>query len=105
MLLVVLLMPITGDYYLLILFIPLIMYPGRKYSFWYFLLFALLLAPKNFIYLENINRIHPLSLQVFINPFLLLALLLCEFNLLNAARKESETSGSIEKNVKESFSA
>ncbi len=85
----ILFMPITGDYYLLVLFIPLLLYPKNSYSFLYVLTCALLLAPKNFHYVGSIYISHHISLQVFLNPGLALILLFSEFDLLQNVKRYS----------------
>lgn len=86
----VLFMPVTGDYYLLIMFIPLLAYPKTYYSFGYFLAYGLLLGAKNFPYIDFINN-NNISVQVLINPLLLLLLLLAEFNMINFMKRDSQT--------------
>ena len=90
----VLLTPVTADYYLLILFIPLLAFPKTVFSIGYCLIFALALGSKNIFflapatYLGNID----ISLQVFINPILLLLLLLGEFNLIKFINRDDSKS-------------
>ncbi|MBY0433304.1 MAG: hypothetical protein K2U26_04260 [Cyclobacteriaceae bacterium] len=74
----VLFMPITADYYLLILLLPLLIFPKCNYSFGYFVIFGLLLGVKNIMFFHFTN----ISYQVLINPLLLLALLFAEFDLI-----------------------
>ena len=80
-------MPVTGDYYLLIMFIPLLAYPKTYYSFGYFLTYGLLLGAKNFPYIDIVHG-NNISVQVLINPFLLLLLFLAEFDLLSFIKRD-----------------
>lgn len=86
----VLLMPVTADYYLLILLIPLLAFPKTSFSFGYFLCYALVLGPKNIFFLlpSSIQGNKDVSLQVFVNPILLLILLLAEFSLLDSVKRD-----------------
>ena len=86
----VLFMPVTGDYYLLVMLIPLLAFPQTSYSLGYVITFGLLLGAKNFPYLDYIEHI-PISPQVFINPTLLLIILFAEFNLIGFIRREIST--------------
>jgi hypothetical protein len=70
--------PVTTDYYLLLLLIPMFLFSNSTYSFGYFLSLGLLFAAKNFIYFGE--RI--ISIQVFLNPLLLLLLILVELELI-----------------------
>ncbi len=82
----VLFMPVTGDYYLLIMLIPLLTYPQSSYSTGYVIIYGLLLGAKNFPYVDYMEHI-PITMQVFINPVLLLLLLFAEFNLMGSVRR------------------
>lgn len=86
----VLLMPVTADYYLLILLIPLLAFPKTSFSFGYFLCYALILGPKNIFFLlpSSFQGNKDVSLQVFMNPALLLILLFAEFNLLDSVKRD-----------------
>lgn len=77
----VLFTPISADYYLLILFLPLLIFPQMQFSFGYFFVFGLLLGAKNFIYMDHVHG-NDVSWQVLINPILLLLLFLAEFDLI-----------------------
>ncbi|HEY5824301.1 MAG TPA: glycosyltransferase family 87 protein [Cyclobacteriaceae bacterium] len=84
----VLLMPVSADYYLLIMFIPLLLYPNSQYSFGYFVTFGLLMGAKNFQYIGIVGYNY-ISWQVFINPILLLILLFGEFDLISFIKRDS----------------
>jgi hypothetical protein len=86
----VLFMPVTGDYYLLILLIPLLSFPQTQYSFGYFLVFGLLLGAKNFLFINHTEFIGNslIPWQAFINPILLLILFIGEFDLLNIIKRD-----------------
>lgn len=86
----VLLMPVTADYYLLMLLIPLLVFPKTSFSFGYFLCYALVLGPKNIFFLlpSSFQGNKDVSLQVFVNPVLLLILLFAEFNLLDSVKRD-----------------
>ena len=86
----VLLMPVTGDYYLLVLLIPLLVYPKTTFSFGYLLMYGLLLGPKNIFFLKPTDFLGniDISLQVFINPILLLLLLFGEFLLIPSIKRD-----------------
>lgn len=86
----VLFMPVTGDYYLLIMFIPLLAYPKASFSFGYFFVYGLLLGAKNIPYIDLIHG-NNISVQVLINPLLLLLLLLAEFNMISFMKRDSQT--------------
>ena len=88
----VLFMPVTGDYYLLIMLIPLLAYPQSSYSSGYMIIYGLLLGAKNLPYVDYMEHI-PIALQVFINPVLLLILLFAEFNLMGSVKREPLTTG------------
>ncbi len=70
--------PITNDYYLTVLFLPLFFIPFNQFTFQEKVIFFLLLIPKN-LYLNRTA----LSIQDFINPALLLALLLIVMDIYN----------------------
>jgi hypothetical protein len=70
--------PVTADYYLLLLLIPLFIISNSRYSFGYFISLGLLLAAKNIIFVGD----GTVSLQIFINPLLLLLLILGELELI-----------------------
>jgi hypothetical protein len=82
-------MPVTGDYYLLIMFLPLLLFPRAQYSLGYFLAFGLLLGAKNIGYFPEPVGANPLSLQPFINPLLLLLMLFAEFDIIPFMRRTS----------------
>jgi hypothetical protein len=84
----VLLMPVSADYYLLIMFIPILAYPKTNYSLGYYLCYGLLLGAKNFEYIGIVSYNY-VSWQVFINPILLLLLLFGELGLLPSIRRDS----------------
>ena len=83
----VLFMPVTGDYYLLVMLIPLLAFPQSSYSLGYVIVFGLLLGAKNLPYVDFIEHV-PISLQVFLNPLLLLILMFAEFNLIGFIKRE-----------------
>ena len=66
----VLFTPVTADYYLTILILPLFFVPFEHFKIPEKLFYLLVLIPKNYFFY------HFISLQVFINPLLLLAMLL-----------------------------
>jgi hypothetical protein len=83
-----LLMPVTGDYYLLIMMIPLLAFPKTSFSFLYFVFYGLLLGAKNFEYIGIVSN-NFISWQVFLNPMLLLLLLLAEFDQLTLVKRDA----------------
>ncbi|MEJ0055055.1 MAG: hypothetical protein WDN75_05015 [Bacteroidota bacterium] len=85
----VLFMPVTGDYYLLIMLLPLLVYPKMYYSVSYFLLYGALLGAKTFFYVDYINYTN-ISIQVFINPVILLILLMAEFDVIGPVTRSSD---------------
>lgn len=70
--------PITNDYYLTVLFFPLFFIPFNQFTVQEKIILFLILIPKN-LYL---NR-GALSIQVFLNPALLMALLLIVTGIYN----------------------
>ncbi|MEJ0055054.1 MAG: glycosyltransferase family 87 protein [Bacteroidota bacterium] len=79
--------PVSADYYLIMMFIPLIIFPKTQYSLGYFLCYGILLGAKNFIHIGDTD----VSWQSFINPFLLLILLISEFDLIPFIKRSTET--------------
>ncbi len=79
----ILFMPVTGDYYLLMAFIPLVLFPKNRYSLGYFVAYGILLGAKNIVFLDNTN----ISLQSFINPLMILLMLIAEFDLIPFIRR------------------
>jgi hypothetical protein len=75
--------PVSGDYYLLIMFLPILLFPKVKYSFWYVIAYGVLLGAKNFIFIKSTN----ISLQVFLNPLMLLLILFAEFDLISFMKR------------------
>ncbi len=71
--------PITNDYYLTILFLPLFFIPFNQFTIQEKIILLLLLLPKNFIYFNRAA----ISPQVFINPALLMAWLLIVLDIYN----------------------
>ncbi len=71
--------PITADYYLTVLFLPLFFIPFNQLTLQEKIIFFLILIPKNFLYFNRAA----VSIQVFINPALLLALLLIVTGIYN----------------------
>lgn len=84
-------MPVTGDYYLLVMMIPLLLFPKSTYSFYYFLIYGLLLGAKNIIWVDQVHG-SPIAIQTFINPVLLIFMLLAEFDLLPFMKRSSSIS-------------
>ncbi len=91
----VLFMPVTADYYLLVMFLPLLIFSSTRYSFGYFIVYGLLLGAKN-IFFFKVHDTHfatyDISFQALINPLLLLLLLFAEFDLAGPIRRESPNS-------------
>ncbi|HEY5824302.1 MAG TPA: hypothetical protein VIT44_08055 [Cyclobacteriaceae bacterium] len=87
----ILFMPVAADYYLLILFLPLLLFPQCNYSLGYLFVYGMLMGAKNIFYLGQVHGAEGLylSLQVFINPVLLLLLLLAELDLIGFMKRES----------------
>jgi len=81
----VLFMPVTADYYLIIMLLPLLIFPNSKFSLGYFFIYGLLLGAKNFLYITGTN----ISYQVFLNPILLLLMLFAEFELISFFRRKT----------------
>lgn len=73
----VLFTPVTADYYLAVLFLPLFFIPFQYFKPAEKLLYLLVLSPKNYFFVRGI------SLQVLINPLLLIALLLIVTEVYN----------------------
>ena len=71
--------PITNDYYLTVLFLPLFFIPFDQFTLQEKIILLLILIPKNFIYFNRAA----ISPQVFINPALLMAWLLIVLNIYN----------------------
>ncbi len=88
-------MPISRDYYLLVMMISLIIFPKSSYSFYYFLAYGLLIGAKNFIWLDEVLG-NPIAIQVFINPILLLLFLVAEFDLLSFMKRVSKNTDRME---------
>ncbi len=85
----VLFSPSGGDSSLLVLFIPLLIFPRTSFSFGYFVIFGALLGAKHFFLLSPNNMLGSyVSWQVFINPVLLFVLLFSEFNLINFVKRD-----------------
>lgn len=70
--------PITADYYLCMLLIPLFFVPFKLFTYPEKVLYLLLLISKNYFVTH-----HGISFQVFINPVLLLSLLLITTRIYN----------------------
>ena len=90
----VLFTPVSADYYLIILLLPLLIFPQTKYSFAYFLLYGVLLGAKNFVWLGDVQpgfQVY-VSWQVFINPMLILILLFAEFDMIGFMKRHSSDS-------------
>lgn len=66
----VLFTPVTGDYYLAVLLLPLFFIPFQYFKPAELLIYLLVLSPKNYFFVRGI------SLQVLINPLLLIGMLL-----------------------------
>ncbi len=86
----VLFTPVTGDYYLTILILPLFFVRFEHFKLPEKILYLLVLAPKNYFFY------HFISLQVFINPLLLLAMLLVitglyDFNFIASKSERLKT--------------
>jgi hypothetical protein len=75
-------MPVTADYYLLLLFIPLILIPFQHFSFQKKICYFLLLLPKEIIN-TNIFIGKDLPIGAFVNPILLTIILFDILNLIN----------------------
>jgi hypothetical protein len=80
--------PITNDYYLTVLFLPIFFIPFDQFTLQEKIIMLLILIPKNFLYFNRAA----ISPQVFINPALLMAWLLIvtgiyNFNFLTRASK------------------
>ncbi len=71
--------PITNDYYLTVLFLPLFFIPFNQFTLQEKIILLLILIPKNFIYFNRAA----ISPQVFINPALLMAWLLIVTGIYN----------------------
>jgi hypothetical protein len=84
----ILFMPVSADYYLIMLLIPLLLFPQTQFSLGYVMCYGILLAPKNYAYIDYINGYLPLSPQVFINPVLLVLLFLGEFGMIKFIRRD-----------------
>ncbi len=82
----VLFQPVTCDYYLLIMLIPVLLYPSTRYSFWYALIYGALLGAKNYPFIATTGG-NFISLQVIVNPVLLLLLFLAEFDLIKKMKR------------------
>jgi hypothetical protein len=78
----ILFMPVTADYYLLLLFIPLILIPFQHFSFQKKICYFLLLLPKEIIN-TNIFIGKDLPIGAFVNPILLTIILFDILNLIN----------------------
>ena len=81
----ILFMPVTGDYYLLFLFLPLIFIPFTFFSDIKKLCYLFLLIPKELINTQIIIGIE-LPIGAFINPILLLIILFDILNSFNSSR-------------------
>lgn len=71
--------PITNDYYLTVLFLPIFFIPFDQFTLQEKIILLLLLIPKNFVYFNRAA----ISPQVFINPALLMAWLLIVIGIYN----------------------
>lgn len=71
--------PITNDYYLTVLFLPLFFIPFNQFTLQEKIILLLILIPKNYIYFNRAA----ISPQVFINPALLMAWLLIVTDIYN----------------------
>jgi len=71
--------PITNDYYLTVLFLPLFFIPFNQFTLQEKVILLLILIPKNFIYFNRAA----ISIQVFVNPALLMAWLLIVADIYN----------------------
>jgi hypothetical protein len=88
----VLFMPVSADYYLVILLLPLLLYPQTQFSLGYALCYGILLGAKNYSYVDLVQGYIPLSPQVFINPLLLIILFFAEFNVFKYVKRETPAS-------------
>lgn len=73
----VLFTPVTGDYYLAVLLLPIFFIPFHYFKPAEKLIYLLVLSPKNYFFVRGI------SLQVLINPLLLIAMLLVVTGVYN----------------------
>lgn len=71
--------PITNDYYLTVLFLPIFFIPFDQFTLQEKIILLLILIPKNFLYFNRAA----VSPQVFINPALLMAWLLIVTGIYN----------------------
>lgn len=71
--------PITNDYYLTVLFLPIFFIPFDQFTLKEKIILLLILIPKNFVYFNRAA----ISPQVFINPVLLMAWLLIVTSIYN----------------------
>jgi hypothetical protein len=86
----VLFTPVTADYYLTILILPLLFIRFEHFKLPERIFYLLVLIPKNYFFY------HLISLQVFINPLLLLAMLLVttglyDFNFIVSKHRQLKT--------------
>lgn len=77
----VLFTPVTGDYYLAVLLLPLFFIPFHYFKPAEKIIYLLVLSPKNYFF------VHGISLQVLINPLLLIAMLLIVTEVYNFSLK------------------
>jgi hypothetical protein len=82
----ILFMPVTADYYLLLLFIPLLLIPFHDFSFQKKICYFLLLLPKEIIN-TNIFIGKDLPIGAFINPVLLTIILFDILKIFNFSEK------------------
>ena len=82
----ILFMPVTADYYLLLLFIPLLLIPFHDFSFQKKICYFLLLLPKEIIN-TNIFIGKDLPIGAFINPVLLTIILFDILKIFNFPKK------------------
>lgn len=82
----ILFMPVTADYYLLLLFIPLLLIPFHDFSFQKKICYFLLLLPKEIIN-TNIFIGKDLPIGAFINPVLLTIILFDILKIFNSSEK------------------
>ncbi len=87
----VLFSPVTGDYYLLFMLIPLLMFPKATYSLGYVVVYGLLLGAKNIGYFPDTVGGNPLSPQPFLNPLLLTMMFFAEFDLFAWMKRTQQT--------------
>jgi hypothetical protein len=94
---ITLLLPGFSGSYLVIMLLPLILFPAMEYSFGYLVVYGFILGAKNFLHLNFSSQI--ISWQIIINPILLMLLLATElFQIRFIARSTGELKSGIRLN-------